>query len=118
MPAKLDDLMQHALIGYDHHSPAIRKWLARFPAFARGALALRCDSDLAQLGAIRAGFGIGWCQAGLAARDARLVRILPAECSLPLPTWIAMHEDLRSSPRCAAAFKALVDGLLGYIGTA
>lgn len=115
VPQSVDALHGHALIGYDHHSAAVRRWLQRFPAFARDALALRCDSDLAQLGAIRAGLGIGWCQAGLAARDSRIVRVLPQDCSLPLDTWIAMHEDLRTSPRCAVTFAALVAGLEKYI---
>ena len=115
-PEHQADLAGHALIGYDHQGAAVRAWLERFPAFARGALALRCDSDLAHLSAIRAGFGIGWCQAGLAARDASLVRLLPADCTLPLDTWIAMHEDLRASPRCAVTFAALAAGLAAYIG--
>jgi DNA-binding transcriptional LysR family regulator len=115
VPQSVDGLHGHALIGYDHHSAVVRKWLAHFPAFARDQLALRCDSDLAQLGAIRAGLGIGWCQAGLAARDPQIVRVLPQECSLPLETWIAMHEDLRASPRCAVTFAALVAGLDEYI---
>jgi DNA-binding transcriptional LysR family regulator len=114
-PQAMADLAGHALIGYDQESAMVRAWLARFPVFARAALALRCDSDLAQLGAIRAGVGIGWCQAGLAARDPALVRVLPTDCSLPLETWVAMHEDLRASPRCAVTFAALVAGLDDYI---
>jgi len=116
VPATVDELPGHALIGYDRETPAIRRWLTSFPAFARARLALRCDSDLAQLAAIRAGFGIGWCQAGLAARDPGLVRVLPQTAALALPTWIVMHEDLRASPRCAATFAALVTGLTAYIG--
>jgi DNA-binding transcriptional LysR family regulator len=114
-PDSLDALAGHALIGYDQQTAMVRAWLDRFPAFARDKLALRCDSDLAQLGAIRAGVGIGWCQAGLAARDGNLVRVLADECALPLPTWIAMHEDLRASPRCAVTFAALVQGLTDYV---
>jgi len=115
VPDTMAQLAGHALIGYDRQPAVIEQWQARYPAFARANLALRCDNDLAQLGAIRAGVGIGWCQAGLAARDASLVRILPTECALPLPTWIAMHEDLRATPRCAVTFAALVAGLTGYI---
>ncbi len=114
-PDTIASLAGHALIGYDHESAAVRAWLERFPAFARRSLALRCDSDLAQLGAIRAGVGIGWCQVGLAARDPHLVRLLAADCVLPMDTWIAMHEDLRASPRCAVTFAALVTGLGDYI---
>jgi len=114
-PDSLDALAGHALIGYDHEPAALRAWIQRYPAFARDKLALRTDNDLAQLGAIRAGVGIGWCQAGLAARDAGLVRLLPGDCALALPTWVAMHEDLRASPRCAVTFAALVAGLSAYV---
>lgn len=114
-PASMAELSGHALIGYDHEHAFIRAFQHRFPVFARAALAFRADSDLAQLGAIRAGFGIGVCQSALAARDAQLVRVLPGEFSLAMDTWVAMHEDLRDSPRCAVTFAALVAGLTAYI---
>ena len=116
VPETMAALSNHALIGYDQQSATVRKWLEHYPAFARDQLALRADSDLAHLAAIRSGIGIGWCQAGLAARDPNLVRVLAKDCALPLPTWIAMHEDLRASPRCAVTFAALVAGLASYTG--
>lgn len=79
-----------------------------------GAFTLRTDSDLAQLALIRSGAGIGACQAALAKRDAALVRVLPKAFVGRLDTWITMHEDLRGSPRCRAAFDALVEGLDAY----
>ena len=36
--------------------------------------------------------------------------------ALPLETWVAMHEDLRESPRCKVTFQALVEGLIAYLG--
>ena len=77
---------------------------------------MRADSDLAQLALIRAGAGIGFCQAALAARDRKLVRVLPQSCALLLDTWVTMHEDLRHSPRCRAVFDALVQCLLAHTG--
>ncbi|MEO8155204.1 MAG: hypothetical protein ABI605_19230 [Rhizobacter sp.] len=35
--------------------------------------------------------------------------------SLPMETWVAMHEDLRDSPRCKLTFQALVEGLTAYM---
>ncbi len=102
------------MIGFDQENAFIRRLQARFKAFSRDALAFRADSDLAQLGAIRAGFGIGVCQAALAARDPRLVRVLPSQFSVIMDTWVAMHEDLRESARCAVTFAALVSGLRAY----
>ena len=37
------------------------------------------------------------------------------QASLPLETWITMHENLRHSPRCRATFDALVEGLQQHI---
>jgi DNA-binding transcriptional LysR family regulator len=76
---------------------------------------MRTDNNLAQLALIRAGAGIGVCQAGIARRDEALVRLFPRQFSLPLDTWITMHEDLRNSPRCRVAFDALVKGLQQYV---
>ena len=88
--------------------------LKRAPALQRAAFALRANSDLAQLNAIRAGFGIGVCQVRLGERQ-RLVRVLPEAFELTLDTWLAMHEDLRTSRRCRVVFDALAAGLGGYI---
>ena len=68
-----------------------------------------------QLALIRAGAGIGACQVPLARRDASLIRVLPRLFTMKLETWVTMHEDLRSSPRCRATFDALVEGLATYM---
>ncbi|MCA1325173.1 LysR family transcriptional regulator [Herbaspirillum sp. alder98] len=114
-PGSIDALSGHALIGFDNESAYIRKFQAQFPWFSRANLTFRADSDLAQLAAIRAGFGIGICQVALAAKDTDLVHLLPRQFSLKLDTWVAMHEDLRASPRCAVTFAALVAGLNAYM---
>lgn len=115
VPASMEELASHAIIGFDSENAFLRTLQQRFPMLTRSGFALRADSDLAQLGAIRAGFGIGVCHAALAARDPALVRVLRADFSLPMDTWIVMHEDLRDSPRCAATFDALAAGLIAYI---
>ncbi len=114
-PATLADLPAHALIGYDHETAFIRGMKHHLGDLTRASFALRSDSDMAQLSALRAGFGIGICQAGVAARDPALVRLLPEAFAPKLETWIAMHEDLRNSKRCAVVFAALADGLQAYI---
>ena len=114
-PAGLLDLAQHAVIGYDEASPFVRNAGAVFEGFARENFAWRSDSDLAQLALIRAGAGIGVCQAGLAARDPALRRVLPQAFALPMETWVTMHEDLRGSLRCRATFDALAEGLRDYV---
>jgi DNA-binding transcriptional LysR family regulator len=113
-PAALDELASHALIGFDHEPTFIRRLKGQLGGIGRGMFAFRSDSDLAQLALLRAGAGIGVCQTGIARRDPELVRLLPDALSIRLPTWIAMHEDLRNG-RCAVVFSALAQGLDAYI---
>jgi DNA-binding transcriptional LysR family regulator len=114
-PKSIAALAKHALIGFDKETAFIRQFQDHYPWFTRSLLAFRSDSTLAQLAAIRAGFGIGACQSALAARDASLQRLMRKQFSIRMETWIAMHEDLRQSPRCAVTFAALVAGLTAYI---
>lgn len=115
-PAAPDDLSGHALIGVECDSPALRALQQRGFGIAVEDFAFRSENDLAQLAAIRAGLGLGFCQNGLGARDG-LVRLFP-ECTLELETWVVCHEDLRSLARVRAVFDALVAGLRAYIGAA
>lgn len=110
-PATAAELAGHDLIGFDRETPFIRALASRLPQFRRADFALRVDSNLAQMAAIAAGMGIGFCQAGLARRDPALVAVLPETVGVDMETWVLMHEDLKSSARCRAVFDALVAGL-------
>ena len=116
-PATLAELASHALIGYDHETAFIRSMKHHLGDLTRADFSLRSDSDLAQLAALRAGFGIGICQAGIARRDPALMRLLPDAFAPRLDTWLAMHEDLRNSKRCAVVYAALADGLAAYMNS-
>jgi DNA-binding transcriptional LysR family regulator len=113
-PSSVDELRGHTLIGFDHENAFIRSVRARGFSLDRGMFALRSDSDLAQLAALRAGFGIGVCQVALARRSPDLVRLLPKSFVFKLEVWIAMHADLRSSARCRVVADALAAGLGAY----
>lgn len=104
----------HSLIGVATENAFTRKLLPMLSALGDGAYALRSDSDLVRLAAIRAGFGIGICKVWLASRDPSMVRVLRDLLNIPLETWLAMHENLRANPACAAAFAALAEGLIAY----
>jgi DNA-binding transcriptional LysR family regulator len=111
-PANLED---HSLIGFDRETPAIRSMRQRAQGLERVHFALRTDNDIAQLMAIRAGFGIGICQVALARRDPELERVLPGAFQLKLGVWLAMHENLRSTPRCRAIFDLLAVSLKTHV---
>ncbi|WP_329741156.1 LysR family transcriptional regulator [Dyella sp. A6] len=114
-PQKVGELAQHAIIGFDHETPALRAIRHRLP-FGREHFALRTDSDLTQLAALRAGFGIGVCQCAIARRDRQLERLLPDAFELELDTWLVMHEDLRTSHRVRAVYDHLFAALKNYVG--
>ncbi len=114
-PKSIAELANHALIGFDETTAFIREAGKSFSAWRREVFSLRTDNNLAQLALIRSGAGIGVCQAAIAQRDNRIVRILPKQFALPLETWITMHQDLRNSPRCRVTFDALVKGLQQHV---
>ena len=114
-PRDVKDLTAHSLIGFDRETPAIRSMLQRAPALDGLRFTLRTDSDIARLMAIKAGFGIGICQAALARRDPGLERVLPDAFALELGVWLAIHENLRSTPRCRAVFDGLAAGLKAHV---
>jgi DNA-binding transcriptional LysR family regulator len=119
-PRSLDGLRQHSLIGFDRETPEIRSMRRRIEALRIEGLeaihfSFRTDSEIAQLMAIRAGLGIGICHLALAQRDNDLERVLPQVFQFKLGIWLAMHENLRSTPRCRAAFDGLAAGLMSYV---
>ena len=113
-PKGLAELRQHKLIGFDRQTAYIRTMMKRYPMLDGVAFAFKSDHSIALHNALRAGIGIGIYQVPLAKRDGNLVRLLP-EVELPLDTWVAMHENLKTSPRCRVTFDALVAGLLNYV---
>lgn len=115
LPADFADLARsRSLIGADKDLPAqIEAFAARGLAVAPAMFAFRSDSDPAQLAAIRAGIGVGICQAGIAARDPALVHVLP-DLALSLDIWIAMLPAARTLARIRTVADALAEGLAAY----
>ena len=114
-PESTEELLKHALVGFDQNTPFIRKALKKYPQLNRDLFSMRTDSDVAQLSLIRAGAGIGICQVQLANGYIPLQRLLPNFFSLNLDTWLVMHEDLRNSQCCKLVFDVLAKGLQEYI---
>jgi len=114
-PATLDELFDHTLIGYDRVAPPLEALkTVEFP-ISRDIFALRTDSDLAQLAALRAGFGLLPCHSAIARRDPNLVPVLADTFSFELEMWVVMHEDLKANRRMRLLFDHLVEALLVYV---
>ncbi len=113
-PASLDELARFPLIGPDRETADLRALRATGLDLRRSMFSCRTDSHLAQLGAIRAGLGIGVCQKGIARRDSDLVPVLEDMFSAGLETWVTMHEDLRRVKRVRSTFAYLVTALSAY----
>src|SRR6201996_9114088 len=113
-PRQLDDLRQHVLIGYDREQAYLQLFQHMGVPLTRDMFAFRADSELAQLAALSAGYGIGVNQLGIARGDKNLVPVLHAEFIFPMEMWLVMHRDLRGSRRVRLAFDHLAAELARY----
>ena len=110
LPATVADLGRHTLVGLDDHARQIR------PVFGIDAqFGFQCSSDLGLLAALRAGFGIGYCQTGIGMALPELVPVLPGLVLARVGIWVVMHEDLRAMRRLRALFDHLAGELTRYL---
>ncbi len=110
-PLTPEELADHDLIGFDTARDYTRVLQFAGRPLSREQFRFRSDSDMAQLGAIRAGCGVGVCHAPLAQG---LTRVLPQDFQPRIEVWLAMHEDLARTPRCLTAFRDLALELKRY----
>jgi DNA-binding transcriptional LysR family regulator len=107
-PRKLADLLQHDLIGNDR-DPAILQGFAAFghPVTPQ-AFALRTDDLIAYWEAVRAGLGVGFIADFVARSDPGVVAlVLPALKIPPMPVWLTVHREIRTSKRIRAVYDFL-----------
>ncbi len=109
MPKTFKELAQNSPFIGDDRRDAIVQGLAARNLPQPKNVAFATDNDLAQLAAIRAGLGIGICQAQLARRS-NLVRVLPG-LVIYLECWVVMHEDLKTLQRLRLVFDYLTNAL-------
>jgi DNA-binding transcriptional LysR family regulator len=114
-PRSLADLKDHCFIGFDRDNQTFRSAGAIAKAVTREDFGFRCDSDVAQLAALRAGVGVGGCQDVIARRTPDLVPVLPNAFQMALEVWLVMHRDLKTAPRVRLLFDWLALGLTAYV---
>lgn len=107
MPRDAMDILQHTVIGHDQDQNIIRGFrnfgLDLTPAF----FPVRCDDFVAYWQLVRAGIGIGFVADFVAQTDPEVVALLPQLAIPPLPVWLAVHREIRSTPRIKAVFDFL-----------
>jgi DNA-binding transcriptional LysR family regulator len=116
-PMDFDDLDDHAVIGFDSPARGISELPGLNRPVSRDTFTFRSDNDVAQLAALKAGFGVGVAQHGIAHRYG-LTRVMPNVNLFTLTTWVVMHENLKGSRRMRLMFDHLVAGLSDWIAEA
>jgi DNA-binding transcriptional LysR family regulator len=114
-PRSLADLARHCVIGFDRDNSSFRGAGDFARTLTRETFGFRCDNDLAQLAALRAGVGVGGCQENIARRMPELVAVLPNAFHYALEVWLVMHEDLKATRRVRRLFDHLAVGLTDYV---
>lgn len=112
-PRTIEALRSHPIIGFD--TAASLRSLPETPfEVTRDLFAFRCDSDVGQYAALKAGFGIGFCQIGLGKRDG-LTPLPFDELAFELGMWLVMHKDTKASRRVRLLFEHLAAHLKAYL---
>jgi DNA-binding transcriptional LysR family regulator len=109
-PRTRDELAQHRGVAFDevYVYTGAGSWLEQ--SLGPAQVVYRANTLVAQLAAIRAGFGIGAQSCFIAQRIPELVRVLP-ETEVRFEIWLVTHPGLRRSARIRAAYDFLVERL-------
>ncbi len=110
-PALPQELLQHTLVGYDRGETIIQGFAAMGYTVGPEHFALRTDDLMAYWEMLRAGFGIGFFAHYVARTDDTMVAIVPTLKIPAIPMWLAVHREIRTSPRIRAVFDFLAQAV-------
>jgi DNA-binding transcriptional LysR family regulator len=96
-PRVPQDLLQHTLIGYDRDDTIERGFARMGFALPRERFALRTDDQVAYGRLVASGAGIGFVAAYNLHHWPGVQTVLPVLQIPPLPCWLAVHREIRSS---------------------
>lgn len=116
LPLVVEDLLAHEVIGNDRLEDITRGFAAMGHRVGSDHFGLRTDDLMAHEGLVLAGAGIGFLADYLARRSPTLVRVLPALKIPPLPMWLVVHREIRSSARIRTVWNFLVRELPEALG--
>lgn len=114
-PSHIGDLKDHIIIGPDTDILFLQALKTFGLNLSRENLSFRVDNQIVQLELLRKGVGIGAMQKRLATREKGIVNVLEDEISVPMPVWLVMHENLRSSRRIRLLYEFLLAELSKFL---
>ncbi len=107
-PETPGDLADHHIIESVRETADLRQ-ARRLRSLAKDAkVALRCNSIIVQLAALRSGVGIMALPHYMARQDNRLVQLLPDSFDVPIDLWLLSHRDLRRTARIRAVLDFII----------
>lgn len=106
------DLMGNDLIGSDTDTAILDGFKAMGFAATKDLFAFRSDDLIVQWQAVRAGLGIGFVASYMARTDVDVVQVLPDALRIPpLPMWLAVHREIRTSQLIRSVYDFLAEAL-------
>jgi DNA-binding transcriptional LysR family regulator len=115
VPRQPADLLNHDLIGGDRNDDTLKGFAAGGLSATREHFAFRTDDLIVVWEAVRAGLGIGFVSEHQIRTDSAVIPLLPKLKIRPLPVWLAVHREIRTSKRIRAVYDFLADALPGAV---
>ena len=104
-------LLQHQLIGYDRDEMIIKGFAQAGLPIERNLFHIRTDDQVAYGRLVEAGCGIGFLAQYSLRHFAGVIPILPTLNIMPLPCWLVVHREIRSSLIVRRVYDFLADAL-------
>lgn len=115
MPRQPTDLLEHDLIGGDLKNDTLKGFAAAGLPVTREQFAFRTDDLIVVWEAVKAGLGIGFVSEHQIRTDPAVIPLLPRLKIDPLPVWLVVHKEIRTSKRIRGVYDFLADALPGAI---
>ena len=111
VPRQPADLLIHDLIGGDRNDETLKGFAAGGISATREHFAFRTDDLIVVWEAVRAGLGIGFVSEHQIRTDPAVIPLLPKLKIQPLPVWLVVHKEIRTSKRIRAVYDFLANAL-------
>lgn len=117
MPERPEDLVKHRLVGFDQDDTILRGFAAMGLPVGREHFGLRTDNQIANGRLIAAGAGIGFAARYQLRHWPGVRPVLPDLPIPPMPCWLAVHREIRTSGPVRRVFDFLAEALPQELGS-